>query len=195
MYRFLIAAVFVLASLPGSAFAYGYAEAEDPMVVLFKSALVEAKNDRWGEVAKLADKGVKSFKDHLFEAEALSPRFADAVKTKNLNLVAETFANLVYVSIRNKIHSNLRENFKNFKNAKSRLSMARKSYIDVLDGNVKKQDAKRSESILKEFDKALEALGSPGLFGVGKKEANAKLYKEAVNAIEASIEKTFKSFK
>ncbi len=195
MHRFLVAAVFVLASLPVSAFAYGYAEAEDPTVILFKSALAGAKNDRWDEVAKLADKGGKAFKDHLFEAEKLIPRFEEAIKTKNLNMVAEAFANLVYISIRNKIHSNLQENFKNFKNSKSRLSMARKSYLDVLDGNVKKQDAKRSESILKEFDNALAALGSPGLFGVGKKEANAKEYKDAINAIETSIEKTFKSFK
>lgn len=177
-----------------SVFAYSYAEAEDPMVQIFQSAIVAAKEGKWDVVSGLADKGVAMQKGHIFEANALAPRFKATMEKKDVSKTAELFANLVYLSIREKLHKNKKENFSNHKNAKARLQLARKSYLDVLDGNVKKQDADRSSAIFQNFNLALENIGNPGLFGIGKKEPDKAGYEQAVNKIEALIVESFPSF-
>lgn len=178
--------------LPSSA--YGYAEAEDPMTALFNTAVVAAKDGKWDDVSKMAEKGISMQKDHVFEADYLAPRFDAAIADKDVSRTAELFANLTYVSIREKLHRNSRENFKDYKNAKARLQLARKSYLDVLDGNVKKKESERSADILKQFDAALAGIGNPGLFGIGKKDPDPDAYGKAVERIESLIVQTFPGF-
>ena len=164
------------------------------MVQIFQSAVVAAKGGRWKEVSGLADKGIAMQKGHLFEATGLAPRFKETINSKDVSKTAELFANLVYLSVREKLHQNSKENLGNYKNTKARLQLARKSYIDVLDGNVKKQDAARSSGILEQFNDALGSIGNPGLFGLGKKESDKAGYEQAVNKIEALIVESFPSF-
>ncbi|MFQ5431839.1 MAG: hypothetical protein ACE5EN_04955 [Nitrospinota bacterium] len=190
----LPAIAFAVCLNAATVFAYGYAEAEDPMVKVFQSAVVAAKEGRWGEVSELADKGIAMQKGHLFEADKLAPRIKESTVKKDVSKTAKQFANLVYLSIREKLHRNIKESFSDYKSGKARLRLARKAYIDVLDGNVKKQDAGRSRSILSQFDTALKSIGNPGLFGMGKKEPDKAGYEQAVNKIEALIVVSFPSF-
>ena len=191
----ILPAVAIAVSLNASSvFAYSYAEKEDPMTGIFKAAIVDAKNGKWDDVSTLAKKGVAMQKGHIFEANDLEPRFKETINNKDVSKTAELFANLVYLSIREKLHKNKKENFSNHKNAKARLQLARKSYLDVLDGNVKKQDADRSSAILQNFNLALDNIGNPGLFGIGKKEPDKAEYDKAVNKIEALIAESFPSF-
>lgn len=176
------------------AYAYSYAEQEDPMAALFKSAVVAATEGRWDEVSKLAGEGIKMQKGHLFEAGRLDSRFKSFIAGKDLSKTAETFANLVYLAICEKLHRNKKENLRDYKNAKARLRLARKSYMDVLDGNVKKQDAKRSAEILAQFGTALDSIGNPGLFGIGKKEPDPDEYEKSVKAIKSLIVESFPEF-
>jgi len=177
-----------------SASAYNYAEAEDPAAALFKSAVVSAMEGRWEEVKKKADEGIAMQKGHLFEAQHLRPRFMEAIGKRDVSKTAETFANLVYISIREKLHRIAGEGFRDHKKDTARLRLARKSYIDVLDGNVKKQDASRSARILRLFDEALEATGNPGLFGIGRREPDPTAFEGAVGEIESLILRSFPGF-
>lgn len=171
--------------------AYSYGEQEDPMVTLFRSAVVAAKGGKWDKVSDLAEKGIKMQKGHKFEANNLAPRFKSAIAAKSISKTAETFANLVFLTIREKLHADL----KDYSTSKARLNLARESYTDVLDGNVKKKDAKRSAKIQKHFDSVLESIGNPGLAGAKKKSMDQAAYKKSVKAIEALIEKSFPAFK
>lgn len=186
-------AVAVLANV-APADAYSYAEQDDPMAALFKSAVVAAREGKWDEVAKMAEQGIDMQKGHMFEADKLGLRFKSFISEKDISKTAETFANLVYLAICEKLHRNKKENFRDYKNAKARLRLARKSYMDVLDGNVKKQDAKRSVAILGQFGTALESIGNPGLFGIGKKEPNPAEYENSVKAIKSLIVESFPAF-
>lgn len=185
-----IAATLVVAVNATPAKAYSYGEKQDPMVTLFKSALVAAKGGKWGELSKLAKKGIKMQDGHKFDAKALAPRFETAIAAKSVGKTAETFANLVYLSVREKLHDDL----KDYNSTKSRLKLARKSYMDVLDGNVKKKDAARSAKIQKHFDSALDSIGNPGLAGAAKKPVDQKAYDSSVKEIEALIKKSFPGF-
>lgn len=175
-------------------FAYSYAEAEDPMVIVFKGGLIAATDGDWDLVRMKSEEGISSQKGHLFEADELRPGFGAAIEKKDISKTAGLFANLVYISIREKLYRCMHNGLKDFKNDKARLSLARKSYIDALDGNVKKQDAKRSETILKQFDTALLSMGNPGLFGIGAEPADINEFKKAVENIEKQIKISFPDF-
>ncbi len=164
------------------------------MAEIFKEAVVAAKQAKWGEVSGLAKKGVALQKGHMFDADFLATPLSEAVDKKDVNKTAELFANLVYLSIREKLYQNKKENFKNYKNAKARLQLARKSYMDVLDGNVRKRKAANSLAIMSQFNTALENIGNPGLFGVGKKAPQPSGYDQAVKKIEALIADSFPGF-
>ncbi|MGK7346503.1 MAG: hypothetical protein ACNS63_11930 [Candidatus Nitrospinota bacterium M3_3B_026] len=189
-------AVLVMGSLSASpALGYSYAQKEDPMAALFKNTVAAARGGDWGVVEKNVNEGIALQKGHIFEADFLRPRFDKAIESRSVEKTAELFANLVYLSIREKLHRNVKEGFTNHKSLRARLQMARTSYMDTLDANVKKQDPARSAAILERFDKALAALGNPGLFGVGARPPDPAAYKEAVEKIEGLIEKSFPGFK
>ncbi len=190
----VLAVALLLFSWKGTAFAYSYAEAEDPMVKLFKSAIAAATDGNWNEVSGLAKKGIALQQNHAFPADHIAPRIEKSIAEKDVSKTAELFANLVYLSIREKLHQNSKENFSNFKSSRARLQLAYKSYLDVLDGNVKKQDAARSSTIITQFKTALTGIGNPGLFGVGKKAPDTAKYDQAVKSIEYLIVESFPSF-
>ncbi len=175
-------------------FAYSYAEPEDKMAKFFKEGLVAVKSGEWDKALGISKKMILKQKYHMFPAERLEPGVREAIKEKDVSKTAGYFANLVYLSMREKLHQNKKDEFKHYKNSKARLGLARKAYIDVLDGNVKKQDPARSEEVLKQFDVALESIGNPGLFGVGKKKPDSQKYEGAVRKIEEHIEKSFPYF-
>ncbi len=176
------------------AFSYGYAEAEDEMVIIFREGLIAVSEGKWDLAQKKSEEGISAQKGHLFEVDKLRPEFNAAIEKKDTSKTAELFANLVYISIREKLYRCMRDGLKDFKNNKARLGLARKSYLDALDGNVKKQDPKKSEAILKQFDIALEAVGNPGLFGVGARQADPEGFKQAVNNIDEQIMLSFPRF-
>ncbi|VAX20958.1 hypothetical protein MNBD_NITROSPINAE04-1241 [hydrothermal vent metagenome] len=191
---FGLALLFFSLSWPHTAFSYGYAEAEDEMVIIFREGLIAASEGNWDLARKKSKEGISAQKGHLFEADKLGPEFNVAIEKKDTSKTAELFANLVYISIREKLYRCMRDGLKDFKNNKARLGLARKSYIDALDGNVKKQDPKKSEAILKQFDIALEAVGNPGLFGVGARQADPEGFEKAVNNIDKQIMLSFPRF-
>ncbi len=178
----------------GTAFAYSYAEAEDPMAQIFKEAVIAAKEGNWSAVSSLANKGVSLQSNHIFKADFLTPQIENAVAEKKVSNVAGHFANLVYLSIKEKLHQNRKEQFSNYKNSKSRLQLARKSYLDVLDGNIKKNNPDASLQVINNFKSALTSIGNPGLFGIGKQEPDPNKYDQAVKNIEELVEKSFPGF-
>ncbi|HEB72404.1 MAG TPA: hypothetical protein ENI77_07265 [Nitrospirae bacterium] len=186
--------LFFTLSWPHYAFSYGYAEAEDEMVIIFREGLIAVSEGKWDLAQKKSEEGISAQKGHLFEVDKLRPEFNAAIEKKDTSKTAELFANLVYISIREKLYRCMRDGLKDFKNNKARLGLARKSYLDALDGNVKKQDPKKSEAILKQFDIALEAVGNPGLFGVGARQADPEGFKQAVNNIDEQIMLSFPRF-
>jgi len=191
---FIALTIFVTVTLAQSANAYSYAEAEDAMVTIFKEGVTAVREGKWDAVKEKSEEGMAMQRGHIFNADALLPSFDQAIAKKDVAKTAGLFADLVYISIREKLNQCKKEGFKHFKNDKGRISMARKSYIDVLDGNVRKQDAKRSEAILKQFDVALVAIGNPGLFGIGTKPANPARFEKAMTAIEEMITSSFTEF-
>lgn len=184
----------VIAFMPLQSSAYSYAVAEDSMVLVFKQGIMAVQTGNWTEVQQQFEKGVKLQDKHQFTADALVPGFEQAVKAEDVSLVAEKLAHLVYLSIREKLHD-ISKNTNDMSNNKSRLMLAQKAYVDVLDGNVKKKSPEISKAIFDQFEQVLESLGNPGLFGMGKKAPDPAKTKQAVVMIEEKVVSVFPSFR
>ena len=177
-----------------TASAYSYTDTKDPMANMFRSAIVAAKEGNWAKVSNLASKGIAMQENHIFNAEFLASRFESAIDEKDIPKTAEYFANLVYLSILEKLHRNRKENFKNFISSKARIGLALSSYRSILAGNIKKKDEFLSSLIMKEFHVLLASIGNPGFFGAAKKKSEPDKYDQALENIEGYIEEVFPSF-
>lgn len=196
MHKFIaiLSAAIIIVAGAQSASAYSYAEKEDVMVTIFKDGAIAAKEGKWDIVTAKSKEGIALQEGHIFEADALLPIFEKAIASKDVSKTAGTFANLVYIAIREKLGQCQKGGFKDFKGDKGRVSMARKSYIDILDGNVRRFDTNKSKAILTQFDIALGSIGNPGLFGIGAKPAEPATFEKAIKSIEEMITSSFPKF-
>ncbi|WP_409252742.1 hypothetical protein V1502_02100 [Bacillus sp. SCS-153A] len=81
-------------------------------------------------------------------------------------------------------------NFEEFDTSKKLMAKAFATY-EALSPKVEGADAELDGEIRTEFETALEALGNPGLFGVGEKEADMDRFKEAKESILTSLQDRF----
>lgn len=85
---------------------------------------------------------------------------------------------------------NLTENFEDYPQAKTLLAKAFATY-EAMSPEVAGEDPELDQSIRTSFDQALEALGNPGLFGVGKVESNQPLFEEKKDYILNEVKEFF----
>lgn len=176
------------------AMAYGYAEAEDPVMALFRDGVSAAGAGDFTKAAARATESLAIIKNHKHSGAGLAPKISAAAASKNLSAMAELMANIVYLSTKEKLEVNIDSGLKQFNESKTRLMLARKNYLDALDGNIKKNQPAVSGKIMEWFDQALAALGNPGLFGLGRKPADLEKFTQAARNIEAAIEGFYTRF-
>lgn len=194
---------------PASAWGYGYTREEDP---LLKAVQVAVRSAREGDVAgaRAQVKRVEWQTDELKAPEDLkvdfAPRLAAAHEGDPASeaRVVEAWANLVYLALLQKLHWNLKEELKEYHRAKARLDSAQAYYELVLAGNVKEDDRRRREQdpqapsrhedVMRQLEKARQALGTPGLFGVGARPPDPAAFREATVRLVGHLNAVFPSF-
>ena len=190
----VIAVTAALAHGATPAAGYGYAEAEDPVVAMFRDGVTAARKGDFGQAAAKSREALALISGHRHSGAALASGIDEAAGAKDAPAMAEILANVVYLSLKEKLEANIDSNLKNFTECKARLFLARKNYLDVLEGNLKKNRPEDGQTILREFDTAMAALGNPGLFGIGQKPADLKMFTGAARNIEQTIERFYTRF-
>ncbi|KRE51358.1 hypothetical protein [Paenibacillus sp. Soil724D2] len=190
MKRWLLAGLtFVLAALiilPSSALAYSYGDANTEAVAetfkLVQTSVGDGANN-WG-AAESAYKEIR--------AELVS-HFGDGIAaTLDANFQAkdskEVIANFKAVLVMNldRRFTYATKGLDDYAESKLLLAKA-KATFDTLELYV----GAGSSEINKAFEAALEALGNPGLFGVGKKDVQPDVFKEKVNFIYGKVKPLF----
>lgn len=84
----------------------------------------------------------------------------------------------------------IEKNFEEYDTSKKLLAKGFATY-EAMSSKVEAENPETNQAIKKDFEEALEALGNPGLFGVGKKEADKKVYTENKDAILEALKKQF----
>ncbi|MCO5170660.1 MAG: hypothetical protein M9894_30385 [Planctomycetes bacterium] len=187
---------------------YGYTREEDPLLRAFDEA-VRATRQRRFDVARAQLHSVQWQVDELRSPDDLRVDLEPLLRRAHGEGATEAgviaaWANLVYLALLQKFHWNLREQLTDYHKARARLESAWGYYEIALAGNVRQHDAERRkqspeapsrhDDVVRRFEVARAALGSPGLFGVGARAPDPKAFRAAVVAIAGHLRAVFPGF-
>lgn len=181
----LVAAAFSIAPSQALAYSYGDANTED-VAETFKlvsselaksspgwKAAEEAYKVRRSEIESHFGKSVAATLDHNF-------------KDKDAKLVVANFKAVLVMNLDRRFSYTIK-GIDDYAGSKLLLAKAKATY-DTLEPYYKGSD---KEQLSKAFDEALEALGNPGLFGAGKKEADLETLKAKTKLIYNAVKPSF----
>ncbi|NOU72293.1 hypothetical protein GC098_12800 [Paenibacillus sp. LMG 31458] len=190
MKRWLLAGLtFVLAALiilPSSALAYSYGDANTEAVAetfkLVQTSIGDGA-DNWGA----AEGAYKEIRAELVShfGEGIAATLDANFQAKDSKAVIANFKAVLVMNLDRRFTYAVKgiDDY-----AESKLLLAKaKATFDTLEPYV----GAGSSEINKAFETALEALGNPGLFGVGKKDVQPDVFKEKVNFIYGKVKPLF----
>lgn len=108
---------------------------------------------------------------------------------KDKEATEENMEKLLILNIARRLES-IEKNFKEYDTSKKLLAKGFATY-QALSPKVENSNPEIDKKIKAEFDSALEALGNPGLFGVGKKPSDLNAFNSSKEEILNSLQKEF----
>lgn len=190
MKRWLLAGLtFVLAALiilPSSALAYSYGDANTEDVAetfkLVQSSIGDGAND-WNAAEGAYKERRAELVSHF--GEGIGATLDANFQAKDSKLVIANFKAVLVMNLDRRF-TYAAKGIDDYAESKLLLAKA-KATFDTLEPYV----GAGSSEINKAFDAALEALGNPGLFGVGKKDVQPDVFNEKVNFIYGKVKPLF----
>lgn len=173
-----------------SAFAYSYGDPnEEKVAEVYKEMLV--KLDENPPNYNSAKKNFETVKEEIDMHMGPDPAklILNNLKDKDKEAAISNMEKLLVLNIARRLES-VEKNFAEYDTTKKLLAKAYATY-DALSPKVEAEKPENDKKIRTDFDQALEALGNPGLFGVGKKEANLDAFKENKEEIQNSLKTEF----
>src|SRR5688572_9569939 len=161
---------------PSQALAYSYGDANtEDIAETFK--LVEASLAGASPNWKSAEEAYKVRRPEIVShfGESVAATLDNNFKDKNAKLTTANFKAVLVMNLDRRFTYAIK-GFDDYAQTKLLLAKA-KATFDTLKPYV----SSRTDEINAAFDAALEALGNPGLFGVGQKAAEPDVFKEKVN--------------
>ncbi|AZN38574.1 hypothetical protein [Paenibacillus albus] len=186
----LVVAIFLVLA-PTSVWAYSYGDANTEDVAETFKLVVSSlgKNPVDWNTAQAA---------HKERRDEIASHFGEAVAaTLDADIKAhkttETIANYKAILIMNldRRFENALHDYKDYTKAKLLLAKARATFETLSPYAESKLSSAKLDGLSKDFDTALEAIGNPGLFGVGKKDPDEASLKAAVNQIYSVLRPLF----
>ncbi|WP_066251802.1 hypothetical protein [Neobacillus drentensis] len=173
-----------------SAFAYSYGDPnEEKVAEVYKEMVV--KLDENPPNYNSAQKNFETVKEEIDMHMGLEPAklILSNLKDKDKEATINNMQKLLVLNIARRLES-IEKGFAEYDTTKRLLAKAFATY-DALSPKVEAEKPENDKKIRADFDQALEALGNPGLFGVGKKEANLDEFKKNKDEILNSLKTEF----
>ncbi|WP_028609270.1 hypothetical protein [Paenibacillus harenae] len=180
----LVTAALHIAPSQALAYSYGDANTED-IAETFK--LVEANLAGASPDWKAAEEAYKVRRPEIVShfGEAVGATLDNNFKDKDAKLTVANFKAVLVMNLDRRFAYAIK-GFDDYAQTKLLLAKA-KATFDTLKPYV----SSKTDEINAAFDAALEALGNPGLFGVGQKAAEPDVFKEKVNFIYGIVKPLF----
>ncbi|EJQ48457.1 hypothetical protein QUG02_17885 [Bacillus hominis] len=187
----LFVGIFLLFSVQTSAFAYSYGNPnEEKVAEAYKQMVTKLdENPANFKEAKKAYENVQEEIDQHMGKEPSKAMMKDFDKQNKEDIIAD-MQKILALNINRRL-TNVDENFKDYDTSKRLLAKAFATY-EALSPVVGEHNKELDNKLKDEFNKALESLGNPGLFGVGQKEANQEAFKKSKDVILTELQKEFK---
>ncbi|MCA1031973.1 hypothetical protein LCL95_13140 [Bacillus timonensis] len=189
-YIILMFVLLINIAIPHDVSAYSYGDPSEEKVAEAYKEMVSKLNDEPADF-KSAKEVYNTVKEEIdmhmgtepsdvilkhFEQEDKEKVIADMQKILVLNIVRRM--------------DNIESNFEDYDTSKRLLAKAFATY-NALSPVIAQNNSGLDQQMKKKFDAALEALGNPGLFGVGKKEPNKDAFIENKEFIYESLQDQF----
>jgi len=175
-------------TLKANAYTYGDPNKEE-LAETYKEIIVELdKNPPDFDTAKKHYETVKKEVDMHMGSEA-SKIILQNIDDEDKEQAIKNLDKLLVLNIARRLE-NVENNFTQFDTSKKILAKGFATY-GALSPKVEAKDPALDKELKAEFDKALESLGNPGLFGVGQKEADLEIFKSSKKAILSKLQAEF----
>lgn len=175
---------------PLSAFAYSYGNPnEEAVAQAYKTAVASlSKTPPDFAAAKTALESVKGELD-MHMGPNPGKVIGQTLDQKNKEAAIDAFQKTMVLNIARRLDS-IEKNFTDYKQSKLLLAKGLATY-DALSPVVIAKNPALDQTIRKDFDASLQALGNPGLFGVGVKQPDQALFSAKKNDILKNLQEQF----
>ncbi|WP_274654290.1 hypothetical protein [Paenibacillus humicola] len=181
----------LLTAAPGNALAYSYGDANtEDVAETFKLVTADLSKSPpdWNGASDAHKARRAEIASHF--GEPVAATLDQNISSKNMD---DTIANYkaVLVMNLNRRFENTLESIADYSQAKLLLAKAKATFETLKPYAEPKLTPSGVDAIEQDFQTALDAVGNPGLFGVGKKEAEPEKVKAAVNRIYSQLKPLF----
>ncbi|MBY6269619.1 hypothetical protein, partial [Parageobacillus thermoglucosidasius] len=187
---FSLALIFILNSTPISVFAYSYGDPNEEKVAEAYKQIAEKLNEQppnFAEARAIFETVKEEIDMHM--GKEPSQAVLSALDKKDKEAVLKNMEKILVLNIARRLE-NVEKNFAQYDTSKRLLAKAFATY-EALSPMVQGKDAALDKQLKDEFNKALQSLGNPGLFGVGEKETDIEQFKKSKETILTSLQKQF----
>ncbi|MGG0236933.1 hypothetical protein [Bacillus rhizoplanae] len=187
----LCVSIFLIFSIHTSAFAYSYGNPNEEKVAEAYKQMVAKLDENPANFteAKKAYENVQEEIDQHMGKEPSKAIMKDFDK-KDKEAIITDMQKILALNINRRL-TNVDEQFNDYDTSKRLLAKAFATY-DALSPVIAEHNKELDAKLKDEFNKALESLGNPGLFGVGQKEPNHDAFKQSKEVILTSLQKELK---
>lgn len=179
-------------SLHNTANAYSYGDPnEEKIAEAYKKMVVQLDKNppNFTETEKIYDTVKEEIDQHM--GSEPSKLIKENLEKEEKEELIENMQKILALNIDRRL-SGVDKNFEDYETSKRLLAKGHATY-QALSPVIAEKDPEMDKQIKAEFDKALEALGNPGLFGVGKKEADQEALKQSKKIIIDNLQKEFQT--
>lgn len=176
--------------VPTNASAYSYGDPNDEAVANVYKNMVAKLNQNPPDFdgARAQFDPIKAELDMHMGADASATVLSD-IQAKNKDATIRDMQKVLVLNIARRLES-IEKDFQNYKQTKLLIAKANATY-EALSPTVKQKDAALDQTLRDEFQKELDSLGNPGLFGVGVKEPDLNSFKASKDKILSALQKQF----
>jgi hypothetical protein len=171
---------------PVSAYSYGDPN-EEELATMFKDAVVRIGSGDWAGAAALYKAKRAEIESHFGTGVAVNLDISFEAKDKTV--AEQNLKALMVLNLERRFEYGEKD-IEDYSKSKLLLAKARATY-DVLEPYVQSKLPNETAKLKASFDSALEALGNPGLFGVGKKPISLEAYKQHTSYIMDTVRPIF----
>ncbi|PLR79601.1 hypothetical protein CVD25_20220 [Bacillus canaveralius] len=191
-YLFLcLTAIFICASIGvNQSFAYSYGDPnEEKLAEVYKEMMIKLDESPPNFAsAKALYETVQEEVDMHMGPEP-SEVILNDLEEENKEGVTENMEKLLVLNIARRLEG-IEQNFNEYDTSKKLLAKGFATY-EALSPKIEAEHPETDNKLRAEFDAALNALGNPGLFGVGKKESDIEAFKSSKETILATLQEEY----
>ncbi|MGJ7035196.1 hypothetical protein [Anoxybacillus eryuanensis] len=185
---FCLSLILIFTSAPMSSFAYSYGDPnEEAVAEAYKEMVAKVQEKKFDEVKAIYETVQKEIDMHM--GPEPSTIILEAIENKDADTIVSAMQKVLVLNVARRLE-NVEKNFDHYDTSKRLLAKAFATY-KALSPIVQQKDAELDKKLKQQFDVALQSLGNPGLFGVGKKESNIDQFKESKKTILQALQDQF----